>query len=164
MLEKELVGTFFLRPVQKIACQNGFLDKEKYAAALKTAFEIGQHDEQGRFVKNREMMIRYASRIPAIADALCADTHDDQYRTYKLASLEKGLLRVVLEWWPASVLKTRELSLDGGRLLKSSTGLPVFLVDLQGPAYEVIAPDTVASFVAHFVDQPELSAPTNQTA
>lgn len=151
MLERELMGSVFLRPVQSVACDSGYLDKDQFANALKTAYEIGHYDERGRFIKNRELMIRYASVIREIADALRADTHDALYRKYKLASLDKGTLRVMLEWRPASELKVRELSLHSSRFLKQSAGRPTFLVDMQGPAYEVIAPDTVDAFISDFV-------------
>lgn len=159
MIEEALVGSNFLVPARRLRQESGYVDRHEFAAALKESWLIGHYDETGQFRVNRALMFQYHGVIPEIADALASDTHAPEYQKYKLAALQKGTMDVFFEWRLSSALRAQNLNLSAARLLRDRTGLPTLLVDMGGPTYEVVAPDTVDAFINSFeVDRQDYHA------
>ena len=148
MLETELLGAKFLVPTAQVHSSDGYMDRVAFCDALKAGARIGHYSEDGMFWVDQTLTFIYQRIIPHIADALAADTRSAEYQRYKLAALEKGTLQLHLEWPLFTCLQAKNLSLSCARLLQEQAGLPVLLVDMQGPAYEVVVPDTVEAFIA----------------
>ncbi len=147
MLEKEILGARFLVPSVATHPTDGYVDRASFCQSLKQDARIGYYSEDGQFWVDRTLTFVYQGVIPLIAAALAADTHSAEYQRYKLAALEKGSLQLHLEWPLFSLLQAKNLSLSCARLLQAQAGLPTLLVDMHGPAYEVVVPDTVEAFM-----------------
>ncbi len=147
-MKVELTNVNFLVPTQKVLVKDyGYQYRETFCQALAKGGVIGQYQADESFVENIELSRRYANIIPRIAKALLSDTHDPLYQSFKLASLDRSSLELTLEWRIADKLNTKHLPLHFGQMLRDQLGLTTVLVDLQGPAYEVVALDTVDAFV-----------------
>ena len=68
-------------------------------------------------------------------------------------------MQLHLEWPLFTHLQAKNLSLSCARLLQEQAGLPTLLVDMHGPAYEVVVPDTVDAFIERLgLEQRDVSA------
>ncbi len=143
MIEQELVGSIFLKPMHGPESTEGYISRETYFKSLKQGAEIGVYDSEGRFIVDDELTTKYQNTIPLIADALIKDPRDPEYQKYKLAALEKGNLSIRLEWDIAKLLETRNVPLETARLFRNHMGFTTLLLDLNGPSYEVVTPDTI---------------------
>jgi len=98
MIEEALIGANFLIPKTQPKKKEGYINRDLFCEHLKLGADIGTYNEQGQFQKNLELSVKYYEVIPIIADALTRSPRDPLYRTYKLASLQKGCLTLHLEW------------------------------------------------------------------
>ena len=143
MIEKELVGAHFLVPTHYQEVSEGYLDRATFAACLQKGAVIGHYDAIGCFHIDYQLNQKYQKIIPVLAKAFSYELRDKRYRRFKLAALEKGTLILRLEWNVAEFLNVHEMSFDFAKRIQDATGCIALLVDMHGPSYEVLIPDTV---------------------
>jgi len=147
MIEKGLVGELFLVSNQKPSSEEGYMSREDYSRQLADSGVIGRYDVAGGFHMDEVLTKRLQLIIPHIADALVKDSRNPKYKLYKFAAVEKGSLNVIPEWDVVQHVRTPRMGLQFARLLLSNLHVTSLLIDMGGPAYEMVVPGTVSSLL-----------------
>jgi len=148
MIEKELSDALFIQPLKHRLNDYGYCSRQDFSEQLKFGAMIGRYDQNGQFNADQALTEYYRPLIPDIADALSRSRRDHKYRQYKIASIEKGSLNIHLEWQLEKIYNFKQIKFKFGKYVKQALGIEVLLLDMHGPAYEVIAPMTLDSVMA----------------
>lgn len=148
MIEKELSGALFIQPIARRQYEYGYCSRKEFSEQLKSGAVIGRFDQYGQFKVDPGVTKYYQSILPDIADALCRSRRDKKYRQYKIASIEKGSLNIHLEWHLEQIFNFKQFKFKFGKYAKQAMGFDVLLLDMHGPAYEVIVPMTIDPLMA----------------
>ncbi|RRJ83573.1 hypothetical protein [Aestuariirhabdus litorea] len=127
----------------------GYLSRSQFCQQLAHSAQIGRYDLGRNLHLDPGLMARYGSEIPRIAEALACSPRDERYRRVKVATIDKATHEVHLEWLLAQRLGRSRISFTQFELLRRALGVQPLLVDMMGPAVEVIWPDSLeAALVA----------------
>lgn len=140
-----LDGHWFLVPEIESRPHIGQLGRSDFCQELKKRALVGSFDSSGRFAVDQRMTFRYAPLAAKIGQALVQEPGGQLHAQYCLASIDKATGDIFLEHAAAQRLglDIQGFKFELGMVVIRALGVELLLVDMHGPVYEVIVPDTI---------------------